>query len=193
MLDQERWHWVSQHGHVNGSGHTNGHYVHDTTDDANILILSARDERGCQQMVSDLKAYLEKNKSLGQDASEQLLRNLIYTLGERRTLFQWVAAHQVRLDEDGTLEAAIQALETPRFKPSRRAADRPRIGMVFTIVSFATLTGNPIAGALIAADGGRYGGAQAFTGTSLLLGASFIFGARLVRMRRTGQGWSVKI
>ncbi|KAI1180974.1 MFS general substrate transporter [Nemania sp. FL0916] len=68
-----------------------------------------------------------------------------------------------------------------------------RIGMVFTIVSFATLTGNPIAGAIIAADGGRYTGAQAFTGVSLLLGASLIFGARLVRMRRTGQGWMVKI
>jgi MFS family permease len=68
-----------------------------------------------------------------------------------------------------------------------------RIGMVFTIVSFATLTGNPIAGAIIAADGGRYNGAQAFTGASLLIGASFIFAARLVRMRRTGQGWLLKI
>ncbi|KAI0409353.1 MFS general substrate transporter [Xylaria palmicola] len=68
-----------------------------------------------------------------------------------------------------------------------------RIGMVFTIVSFATLTGNPIAGAIIAANGGRYTGAQAFTGLSLLLGASFIFSARVVRMRRTGQGWLVKI
>lgn len=68
-----------------------------------------------------------------------------------------------------------------------------RIGMVFTIVSFATLTGNPIAGALIAADGGRYRAAQIFTGTSLLLGASLIFTARFVRMRRTGQGWTVKI
>ncbi|KAI0871128.1 MFS general substrate transporter [Hypoxylon argillaceum] len=68
-----------------------------------------------------------------------------------------------------------------------------RIGMVFTIVSFATLTGNPIAGAIIAADGGRYNGAQAFTGTSLILGASLIIGARVVRMRRTGHGWRVKI
>ncbi|KAI0453915.1 MFS general substrate transporter [Xylaria acuta] len=68
-----------------------------------------------------------------------------------------------------------------------------RIGMIFTIVSFATLTGNPIAGAIIAVDGGRYSGAQAFTGSSLLLGAFFIFGAKLVRMRRTGQGWLVKI
>ncbi|KAI3339320.1 riboflavin transporter MCH5 [Ustulina deusta] len=68
-----------------------------------------------------------------------------------------------------------------------------RIGMVFTIVSFATLTGNPIAGAIIAANGGRYNGAQGFAGTSLVLGASLLFAARLVRMRRTGSGWAVKI
>ncbi|KAI0969162.1 riboflavin transporter MCH5 [Xylaria arbuscula] len=68
-----------------------------------------------------------------------------------------------------------------------------RIGMVFTIVSFATLTGNPIAGAIIAADGGRYNGAQGFAGASLLFGASLLLGARLVRMRRTGAGWGVKI
>jgi len=68
-----------------------------------------------------------------------------------------------------------------------------RIGMVFTIVSFATLTGNPIAGAIIAAEGGRYTGAQAFTGAVLLLGALLIFGARLAKMKRTGQGWRLKI
>ncbi|GAW17816.1 hypothetical protein ANO14919_072830 [Xylariales sp. No.14919] len=68
-----------------------------------------------------------------------------------------------------------------------------RIGMVFTIVSFATLTGNPIAGAIITASGGEYYGAQTFAGLSLLLGSSFIFVARLVRMRRTGSGWIVKI
>ncbi|TGJ81274.1 hypothetical protein E0Z10_g7497 [Xylaria hypoxylon] len=68
-----------------------------------------------------------------------------------------------------------------------------RIGMVFTIVSFATLTGSPIAGAIIAASGGRYSGAQAFAGVSLLIGSSLIFGARLVRMRRTGSGWIMKI
>lgn len=66
--------------------------------DAKVLTLSARDERGCQQMVSDLKNYLEKRKSLDHKASEQLLQNLSYTLGERRTLFQWVAAHQVSLE-----------------------------------------------------------------------------------------------
>ncbi|PYI02377.1 putative polyketide synthase [Aspergillus sclerotiicarbonarius CBS 121057] len=112
---------------VNGS-----HPANDTTDDTKVLILSARDERGCQQMVSDLKAYLEKHRSLGPEASAQLLQNLSYTLGERRTLFQWVAAHQVRLEQDGTLDAAIEALDSPRFQPARRASGRPRIGMIFT-------------------------------------------------------------
>ncbi|RYP03459.1 hypothetical protein DL764_005140 [Monosporascus ibericus] len=68
-----------------------------------------------------------------------------------------------------------------------------RMGMVFTIVSFAVLTGSPIGGALISAMDGSYLGAQLFTGVSMLVGMSFILGARLVRMRRTDAGWSVKI
>lgn len=126
-------HSVNGNGDLNGSGYSDGSYLtNDTTDDTKVLILSARDERGYQQVVSDLKAYLEKHKSLGPEASRQLLHNLSYTLGERRTLFQWVGAHQVRLEKDGTLDAAIQALESPRFKPRRRPSDSPRIGMIFT-------------------------------------------------------------
>ncbi|KAI0478559.1 putative polyketide synthase [Xylariaceae sp. FL0804] len=118
--------------HSTGSTNGNDHHLNSTADNAKVLILSARDERGCQEMVANLKAYLENHRSLGPQASEQLLRDLSYTLGERRTLFQWVSAHQVRLDENGTLEGTIQTLDTPRFKPSRRPADAPRIGMVFT-------------------------------------------------------------
>ena len=133
--------YTNGNGHTNGNGYTNGngngytngnHYTNDTTDNTKVLILSARDERGCQQMVSDLKAYLEKHRLLGHEASEQLLRHLSYTLGERRTLFQWVAAHQVRLERDSTLDTAIQVFDSPRFKPGRRPSSSPRIGMVFT-------------------------------------------------------------
>lgn len=113
------------------NGHMNGHHTNNT-DNTKVLILSARDERGCQQMVTNLKAYLERHRSLGYEASEQLLHHLSYTLGERRTLFQWVAAHQVRLEKDKTLDSVIQVLDSPRFKPGRRASSRPRIGMVFT-------------------------------------------------------------
>ncbi|KAK7992048.1 riboflavin transporter MCH5 [Apiospora saccharicola] len=68
-----------------------------------------------------------------------------------------------------------------------------RMGMVFTIVSFAVLTGNPIAGTIIAASGGRYWGAQAFTGCSLLLGMCLIFCARLARQRRDGVGYGFRV
>ncbi|KAH9895432.1 putative polyketide synthase [Xylariomycetidae sp. FL2044] len=116
----------------NGGTYSNGYRPNSTTDNAKVLILSARDERGCQEMVANFKTYLEKHRSLGPQASEQLLRDINYTLGERRTIFPWVSVHQVRLDENGLLDGAIQALDTPRFKPGRRSADTPRIGMVFT-------------------------------------------------------------
>ncbi|KAF4445811.1 major facilitator superfamily transporter [Fusarium austroafricanum] len=68
-----------------------------------------------------------------------------------------------------------------------------RIGMNFTVVSFATLTGNPIAGALITAMDGSYLGAQVFMGTSFLIGMAFILAARIARQKKTGSGWLIKI
>lgn len=53
--------------------------------------------------------------------------------------------------------------------------------MIFSIVGFAVLTGPPIAGALISADGGSYLGAQLFAGTSLLLGCAFLTACRWVK------------
>ncbi|KAH6893162.1 major facilitator superfamily transporter [Thelonectria olida] len=63
-----------------------------------------------------------------------------------------------------------------------------RMGMVCTIVSFATLTGSPISGAIINFQGGHYLGAQMFAGTAMLLAAVFVFSARLVKTRRQGFG-----
>ncbi|KAK4140740.1 major facilitator superfamily domain-containing protein [Dichotomopilus funicola] len=75
-----------------------------------------------------------------------------------------------------------------------------RMGMLFTIVSFATLAGPPIAGAIITAGGGSYYGAQAFAGASLLLGMVLMVAARVVKVRRlrrdgelTKSGWKVKV
>ncbi|KAF5019792.1 hypothetical protein F66182_8161 [Fusarium sp. NRRL 66182] len=68
-----------------------------------------------------------------------------------------------------------------------------RIGMNFTVVSFATLTGNPIGGALITAMDGSYLGAQVFMGTSFIIGAAFIMAARVARQRKTQDGWLIKI
>lgn len=63
-----------------------------------------------------------------------------------------------------------------------------RMGMVFTLNSFATLTGPPIAGAIITASGGKYYGAQAFAGTTMLAGAGFLMVARVVKGRKMSDG-----
>ncbi|KAK4233605.1 major facilitator superfamily domain-containing protein [Achaetomium macrosporum] len=74
-----------------------------------------------------------------------------------------------------------------------------RMGMAFTIVSFATLAGPPIAGAIITASGGSYYGAQAFAGATLMLGTVLMAAARTVKVRRVleadmaGVGWRVKV
>ncbi|KAI9707180.1 MAG: hypothetical protein M1836_000140 [Candelina mexicana] len=54
-----------------------------------------------------------------------------------------------------------------------------RIGMVFTLVSLASLTGAPLAGELIVRKGGDYLYAQVFAGTSLFVGFMILVGARL--------------
>ena len=60
-----------------------------------------------------------------------------------------------------------------------------RIGMVFTLVSFAVLSGPPICGALITAGNGSYLYAQVFTGSSILLGWGLMCGARFAATGKT--------
>lgn len=64
------------------------------------------------------------------------------------------------------------------------------MGMVFSIVSFANLTGPPLGGALIAKANGQYHYAFAFVGTCLLLGLSFCIACRIAK---GGLRWNVKI
>lgn len=57
----------------------------------------------------------------------------------------------------------------------------------FTIVSFASLTGIPIAGQLITASGGRYEGLVAFTGASYTISFFFYYAAKV-----SAVGWDWK-
>lgn len=59
-----------------------------------------------------------------------------------------------------------------------------RIGMVFSIVSLACVSGPPIAGQLINNRGGNYLAAQLFGGTVMVVGAGFLVAARTAR-----HGW----
>lgn len=56
-----------------------------------------------------------------------------------------------------------------------------RVGMVFTVVSFACLTGPPIAGALIDLRGGDFLYAQIFGGTTMVCGAVVLVGAVMAK------------
>ena len=65
-----------------------------------------------------------------------------------------------------------------------------RMGMVFSVVAFASLTGSPIAGGLIQANDGRFLAAQLWAATSMLLGAVALV---IARVGRTGLVLRVKI
>ncbi|KAJ5792453.1 polyketide synthase [Penicillium pulvis] len=93
-----------------------------------VLILSAHDEHSCQQMVTNLKAYLQRQQL--EKADELfLLQRLIYTLGNRRSRHSWVACHPVPCN--GGISAVNRILDSPQFRSSR-SMHQPRIGMVFT-------------------------------------------------------------
>ncbi|RDW83572.1 type I polyketide synthase [Aspergillus mulundensis] len=105
----------------------NGHVQPDSSLDSQLFVFSARDEQVCLEMISNLQLYLKRNAAT--EDSEGLLRSIAYSLGQRRSLFPWVTARSVPV-QDGVREA-IRALNFPMPVP-RRATRVPRIGMVFT-------------------------------------------------------------
>lgn len=64
-----------------------------------------------------------------------------------------------------------------------------RMGMVFTIVSFACLTGSPIGGVLIQMEEGDYWAAQLFAGLALISGSLLLTASRIAR---TGWDWRAR-
>ncbi|CAM1507801.1 Fc.00g046490.m01.CDS01 [Cosmosporella sp. VM-42] len=114
----------------NGSDGING-LSRDATQsyDTRLLLLSAKDEAACGRMVSNLRDFLATQEQNGLDDVETFAQRLVYTLGQRRTLFPWVAAYPVPLTQG--IGEIITALDSPKFRAARTSR-RPRIGMVFT-------------------------------------------------------------
>lgn len=61
-------------------------------------------------------------------------------------------------------------------------------GMVMTILSFPTLTGNPIAGALLAKDHGSFFYAGLFAAVTMMAGTVWVTVARFCRTGRVLRG-----
>ncbi|KAL4911125.1 hypothetical protein BDW74DRAFT_172579 [Aspergillus multicolor] len=104
-------------------------------------------------------------------------------------LFTWIAVHNhgglyAFSVVYGLVSAAVQSLY-PAAANSLTVDLRVvgvRTGMILTIVSFAALTGEPIAGALMARDNGGYLYAQVFAAGSTLVGGVFVAAARVKRV-----------
>lgn len=97
-------------------------------------------------------------------------------VGNRSQLIVWVVFY-------GFFANAVQALfvgGVGSLTPDKQKMG-VRVGMVFTIISFASLTGPPIAGALIDKRGGDFLYAQIFGGTVMVCGAVALVGAQLAR------------
>jgi MFS family permease len=106
-----------------------------------------------------------------------------YAVSTRSGLFIFASLYGIAGSMlQGLFPAALSSLTTDMKKMG------VRMGMVFTIISFACLTGSPIAGALIQIGGGQYLYAQLFAGTSLVIAA-----ATLVASRVAATGWNLSV
>ncbi|THC90199.1 hypothetical protein EYZ11_010343 [Aspergillus tanneri] len=93
-----------------------------------VFLLSAKEKTCVQAMASNLVKYLKDVASTGED-EEEFLSNLAYTLGERRSFFQWTAAYPA-----STRAQLISALEDNdnSVGPAQSSETQPRVGFVFT-------------------------------------------------------------
>jgi MFS family permease len=88
----------------------------------------------------------------------------------------------------GFLMAAAQGMFPPSLGSLTTDLSKMgvRMGMVFSLMGFALLIGNPLAGALISLEGGRYLYAQMYAGSALIAGVVLLATARVART-----GWKI--
>lgn len=79
----------------------------------------------------------------------------------------------------GAAQSLFPATATTMTPNVRRTGTR--LGMILSVVGFATLTGPAIEGALIQQKGGSYIGAQAFAASVIMLGAVFLAACRVAK------------
>ncbi|KAF2799537.1 ketoacyl-synt-domain-containing protein [Melanomma pulvis-pyrius CBS 109.77] len=127
--------WASVNGF--GFGGTNAHVVmtrgpldRKTMEEINIhttmrlFILSANDKASTEKVMQNLGVYLEQRPEVFQN---DLLSNLAYTLGQRKSLHPWRIAVTVSSAVD-----LVEVLSSGKTLPAKQALEEPRIGWIFT-------------------------------------------------------------
>jgi acyl transferase domain-containing protein len=88
-----------------------------------LFVLSANDKPALESMMQKIGIYLEQRPEIFQN---DLMSNVAYTLGQRRSLLQW----RVAISAPTSFEL-IQALNAGKLTPARET-EAPRIGFIFT-------------------------------------------------------------
>ena len=91
-----------------------------------LFKFSAAHKKGVKMQMSALAEYLRARSSANPDHNETLLRDLAYTLSERRSLLDWRAAIAA-----STVEELIECIDTFESEPLG-ALKNPSIAFVFT-------------------------------------------------------------
>lgn len=83
----------------------------------------------------------------------------------------------------GAFSAAFQCLTPTTVASITDRLDKvgTRMGMAFGIISFASMTGPPVGGALLSVGGGQFDIAQLWAAFAMLVGAVMCFGARYAK------------
>jgi MFS family permease len=114
-------------------------------------------------------------------------------------MFGWIGVHSVGSLYAfaviyGSASAVLQALWPAAITSLNRTPDLKkngvRMGMAFTIVSFSSFTGPPLAGALIQYNGGSYTYANIWAGTTFLVGGSLLIASRFALV---GWDWKARV
>jgi MFS family permease len=114
-------------------------------------------------------------------------------------MFGWIGIHSVGALYCfaviyGSGSAVIQALWPAIIGSLSKTPDMKkvgvRMGMAFTIVSFSSFTGPPLAGALIERNGGNYLYANVWAGSSFFIGGSLLVATR---WSLVGWDWRAKV
>ena len=88
-----------------------------------VFCLSAKDNTSASSMMSQLELYL-CNAQIHHEG--RFLDDLAYTLGLRRSHFQWVIATPAR-----SIQGLVNSLKNGDLRPNR-VSNKPRLGFVFT-------------------------------------------------------------
>ncbi|KAK4983978.1 Type I Iterative PKS [Elasticomyces elasticus] len=125
IMEDPSYHQVRKTPLLNGAA-TNGTMTNSTrskhAERRHVFFTSARDEGAAKTMIANLRDFL---KAGSEQESTVCFRDLAYTLGQRRSVFPWVAATSAE-----TLLELTEALEDKSFKPTY-SSRAPRLGFVF--------------------------------------------------------------